>query len=142
MNKPEKFALLLRDTFFTWRSELDRRFKPFGLSQAKWRVLLSLYMCDVSLTQTSLAQKLGIEKPTLVGLLDRLNKDGWIVRHEDSQDRRVKTVHLTQKAIEMSKKMHDVAEALRLEIMKDIDKDELAICISVLESINKKLKTD
>ncbi|MEJ2380719.1 MAG: MarR family transcriptional regulator, partial [Gammaproteobacteria bacterium] len=36
------FGMILAETALIWRTMLDQRLKPFGLSQAKWRVLLHL----------------------------------------------------------------------------------------------------
>ncbi len=92
------FPMILFKTASAWRNELDRRLKPLGLSQAKWRTLMHIARADEPLSQQLLAKKMGIEGATLVGLLDRLGKDGWIVRQLAPNDRRVKHIILTNKS--------------------------------------------
>lgn len=139
MENAANLSALLRVTYSLWRNELDRRLKPFGLSQAKWLVLLNLSVHSKVKTQTELAQCLGIEGPTLVGLLNRLAKDGWLTRCEAPADRRTKTVHLTPKAIEMSKKMQAIAEQLREELMVSISESDMLVSIKVLKQIKQQL---
>src|SRR5215831_7915779 len=81
-----------------WRSAMDRRLRPLGLSEAKWRTVLHLARGPANMNQRELADRLGIEAPTLARLLDRMAADGWIERRADSNDRRVKSIFLTPKA--------------------------------------------
>src|SRR6187397_2830983 len=95
---PERFGRLLGETGRLWRTRLDERLKPLGLSQAKWLALLYLDRGGDDMTQTQLASRLGIEGATLTALLDRLVRDDYVRRQEDARDRRSKTVHLTPRA--------------------------------------------
>src|SRR3954464_13892215 len=94
----EHFGPLLHGVARAWRLKLDQRLKPLGLSQAKWRTLLHLYRSEGALTQSEIASHLGIEEPTLVTLLHRLERAGWVVRRAAEHDRRCKTVHLGSRA--------------------------------------------
>src|SRR5256885_17000701 len=96
--RSERFGPLLHGVARAWRLKLDQRLKPMGLSQAKWRTLLHLSRSETVLTQAEIAARLGIEEPTLVNLLHRLEKSGWVFRRTAKHDRRCKTVHLGQRA--------------------------------------------
>jgi len=131
------FSILLHETASAWRNKLDKRLEPLGLSQAKWRTLLHLSLAEHALTQRELASRMGIEGATLVGLLDRLAKDGWIVRKGVLNDRRSKTVHLTPKAQTTLIEIHKKADTLRNELLASVSKQELNICIKVLQHIKQ-----
>src|ERR1700736_6819633 len=90
---PETIGPLLGGTARAWRLKLDERLKPMGLSQAKWRTLLHLSVAPGPLTQAEIAAHLGIEEPTLVTLLHRLEGDRWVARKNAFHDRRFKTRH-------------------------------------------------
>ena len=75
---PETFGPLLGGTARAWRMKLDQRLKPMGLSQAKWRTLIHLSRAPEPLTQSQIAERTGIEEPTLVSLLHRLEKKGGL----------------------------------------------------------------
>src|SRR5574337_520631 len=94
----EIFGQLVHGTARAWRLQLDERLKPMGLSQAKWRTLLHLSRNPGRLTQSEIASRLGIEEPTLVTLLHRLERDGWVKRRPSANDRRCKIVDLTWRA--------------------------------------------
>ena len=76
----EIFGQLLHGTARAWRQKLDERLKPMGLSQAKWRTLMHLSIAGDALTQAEIAARLGVEEPSLVTLLHRLEREDWITR--------------------------------------------------------------
>jgi MarR family transcriptional regulator for hemolysin len=138
----EPFGLLLHGTARAWRLKLDERLKPMGLSQAKWRTLLHLSIASGPLTQAEIASRLGIEEPTLVTLLHRLERDGWLARRNASHDRRCKTVHLGRRAHRIIAQINATAAQLRHELLADIPKAELRACMRVLAQVRKKAESE
>src|SRR5207247_1527794 len=77
MSDSATFGQLLHGTARVWRQKLDERLKPMGLSQAKWRTLMHLSLAEDALTQAEIAARLGVEEPTVVTLLHRLERESW-----------------------------------------------------------------
>lgn len=123
-----------------WRSELDRRLKPLGLSEARWRVLRHLSRSGGELTQTRLADRLGIRGPTLVGQLDSLESAGWVSRASAPNDRRSKTVQLTAEAEPMVRQIDTVIVEVRQELFEGINEDALAACSALLDELTDRLQ--
>src|SRR6266849_5463091 len=116
----EAFGPLLHGTARAWRLKLDERLKPMGLSQAKWRTLLHLSVAPDPLTQSEIAARLGIEEPTLVTLLHRLEKGGWATRRSSPHERRCKMVYLGRRAQRVIAQINAVASELRHQLLADI----------------------
>jgi MarR family transcriptional regulator, transcriptional regulator for hemolysin len=133
-----EFGLLLFGTARAWRTKLDQRLRPLGLSQGKWRTLIHLSQGGNKLTQKEIAERMGIEEPTLAGLLDRLQEDGWIERRESTNDRRCKIVHLQRGSKPVLEKIFNTAHGLRHELIENVPPDDLEACIRVLTQIRKK----
>lgn len=129
---------LLHGVARAWRLKLDDRLRPMGLSQAKWRTLLRLSMSPGPLTQAEIASHLGIEEPTLVTLLHRLEDDRWVARKNAAHDRRCKTVHLTRRAQRVIEEINEEAFKLRHELLDEIPASDLRTCIQVLDRIRQK----
>ncbi|PYL14965.1 MAG: MarR family transcriptional regulator, partial [Verrucomicrobia bacterium] len=64
--------------------------------------------------------RLGIEEPTLVTLLHRLENGGWVTRRNSPYDRRCKMVHLGRRAQRVIAQINAVASELRHELLADI----------------------
>jgi MarR family transcriptional regulator, transcriptional regulator for hemolysin len=138
MTDDETFGPLLHGTARAWRLKLDERLKPMGLSQAKWRTLLHLSLAGDALTQAEIADRLGIEEPSLATLLHRLENEGWIVRIPSLHDRRCKMVLLGQRAQRVISHINVAAKKLRHELLEDVSQADLRTCMRVLEQIYEK----
>lgn len=133
----DHFGQLLGETARAWRAVLDRRLQPLGLSGARWLVLLHVARAGETLVQKELARRVGIGGPALVGLLDRMARDGWIERRAHGEDRRRKAVHLTQKARRVIPRIEASAAELRDELLRDLPRAELQRCMRLLSRIKR-----
>src|SRR6476659_8934047 len=133
-----ELGLVLFGTARAWRTKLDQRLRPLGLSQGKWRTLMHLSQGGNKLTQKEIAERMGIEGPTLAGLLDRLQDDGWVERRGSAADRRCKTVHLQRRSKAVLDKIFNTAHDLRTELIEDIPQPDLETCMRVLTRIREK----
>src|SRR5436189_3971064 len=131
----ETFGLLLHGTARAWRQKLDQRLKPMGLSQAKWRTLMHLSIAGDALTQAEIAARLGVEEPTMVTLLHRLEREEWITRTNSALDRRCKMVLLGRRAQRVIAQINASAKTLRNELLADISTHDLQMCMEVLAHI-------
>ena len=139
----EIFGQLLHGTARAWRQKLDERLKPMGLSQAKWRTLMHLSLARDALTQAEIAARLGVEEPSVVTLLHRLEREDWITRTNSALDRRCKMVLLGRRAQRVIAQINSSAETLRDELLAGISASDLQTCMKVLTRIRERAeKTD
>ncbi len=76
---------------------LEARITPMGLSTGTFPVLLELWQRD-GRTQKQLVGALGIEQATMANTLNRMERDGLVIRRKDDTDGRVQRVWLTERA--------------------------------------------
>jgi MarR family transcriptional regulator for hemolysin len=133
-----ELGLVLFGTARAWRTKLDQRLRPLGLSQGKWRTLIHLSQGGNKLTQKEIADRMGVEGATVAGLLNRLQDDGWIERRGSEDDRRCNIIHLQRRSKTVLDKIFNTAHALRHELIEDIPQSDLETCIRVLDQIRKK----
>jgi DNA-binding MarR family transcriptional regulator len=67
---------------------------PFGVDGRELAVLAVLG-ADVALSQQEAAQQLGVDRTTMVALVDGLEQKGLVERRRSTQDRRKNTVRLS-----------------------------------------------
>ena len=80
---------------------------PYGLTTTQFFLLTALYEEDGILI-SALARKVALDRATLTGLLDRLERDDLIARRPDAGDRRAILIHLTQKAEGLREELTDL----------------------------------
>lgn len=73
------------------------RLAPKRLSEGKFVLLFLLHGQDQGLSPHELAERAGVTRATITGLLDGLERDGFVRRQAGQQDRRKIAVTLTMK---------------------------------------------
>lgn len=131
----ERFSDALHSTSRSWRQAVDRRLKYLGVSQASWMTIAIAAKAGAPLSQSELADKLGVEGATMVAMIDRLVKAGWVVREASTTDRRVKRVVLTAEGLNIYGKVKAEAIALRKELLANTDQKHLLLATELLESL-------
>lgn len=77
------------------KKEASRLFKDHLSSEAQFNVLMAIKYADGKLTQKDLSDKLLVDKSNVTGLIDRLEKSGFLCRKKVPEDRRSYHVELT-----------------------------------------------
>jgi DNA-binding MarR family transcriptional regulator len=92
-----------------------------------------------TVNQSQVAECTGIEEPTLVSLLHRLEKEGWVVRKHSARDRRCKTVHLQPRTQRVINRINATALQLRQELIRAIPVREMQVCMRVLAQVRERI---
>jgi MarR family 2-MHQ and catechol resistance regulon transcriptional repressor len=127
----------------TWDAIEDvfsMHFARYGLSSAKFNALVHLYMAgDRGLTQAELGKKVLVSRPTMSGLIERLEKDNLVVRNADPADKRVFRVCLTKRSFELMHTFLPIHNDCMHKVMSTLDKREKETLIALLGKIRKGL---
>jgi MarR family transcriptional regulator, transcriptional regulator for hemolysin len=126
-------ALLLSSR--SWRRLADGIVKVYGLSDATALPLVLIGRLGDGLSQTELAEAVGVEGPSLVRLLDQLGAQGLVQRREDPSDRRAKILSLTDSGRALVAKIEADLERLREQIFGQISTADLEASMRVLRAI-------
>ena len=134
------FAYHLGEVARLWRGQIDRQVRPLGLSFMQWLTLLQLSRADTDFVQKDLALAVGIEGPTMVGVLDRLVKAGLVERRVARHDRRANTVHLTDGGLRVLDDAERELRKLREVLLEGLSEAELETSSAVLARVGARAK--
>ena len=123
-----------------WRARFADRMKGLNQSEARWSALCMISGAPGGISQTHLAERLGIQGPTLVKLLDGLEKQGLASRRSALKDRRVKVISLEAKGREMLAEVDGFATKMRAELFEGVSKAELDSTLRVLRHLSDQLE--
>lgn len=137
MNTVVTFCKQFRDTCQQWRGDFEERLKGTGQTITKARALLYLSELDKTITQKQLAQLLGIEEPSVVRMVDGLEKSGLVKRQVSLQDKRVNYVVLTTAAMPVVVQVQQIAANACRDALAGIPEDKLLVAYEVLTMISK-----
>jgi len=135
-----EFGLLVARLSRRLRQAVDAEMRLIGLTEATWRPLIYLRALGDGVRQKELATAMSIEGPSLVRLLDSLERRGFIERREDESDRRARGIYLTRAGRELAVRAARIGNSLQTRLMAAVPASELDICERVLETLERELE--
>lgn len=111
--------------------KVNQKLSEIGLTFPQLLVVKHLEQCEragsdaLSHTPASIAEHLGYDRPTVTGIIDRLVKQGFVLRETNPSDRRSQTITLTQKSRELIQKMDAFFEEINRRTLDDFQRPEI-----------------
>ncbi|SRR5258706_9443927 len=122
-----------------WRMIADQAVAELGLSDATGWVLLHVGRLGDGVGQTKLAAALDINGPSLVRLIDQLEKAGLVARHVDARDRRANRIELTDAGRLITGRIEEALGTVRRQMFVSIDDGDLVIADKVLVLLSERI---
>ncbi len=131
----ESIGLMLKISAKTWEKAADIEMsKRFGLSGAKWKIIVVLSIKE-GITQKHIADMAFVEAPTLVPVIDKMEKEGYLTRQSDPNDRRNNLIFMTKKSRDIVDPMIDSILEIRNMGLNKISKKDMDTAKKVLKQI-------
>lgn len=120
------------------RRAMDVELAKEGITFRQWEVLAWLSFGG-NQTQATLSDRIGIEAPTLAGVISRMERDGWLKREQCPNDGRKKYVCPTEQAEAVWERMVKCCHEIRAKATRGIPAEHLEILKSTCASIRENL---
>lgn len=105
-------------------STIRRRLQQdFELTLPRFDLLAQLDRVD-GLRMSELSRRLMVTSGNVTGIADQLERDGWLIRESDSDDRRATRLRLTDRGRKRFSAMARVHESWVIELMGSLDRSE------------------
>ena len=112
--------IMLHRTLDTVMPGFRKIFKEFGLTEQQWRVLRVLWEQD-EVALRELADLTLIPAPSLVGVVDRLEKSDLVSRRRADSDRRVVFISATRTGREIEPRIMPLVAGAYAELKQSVD---------------------
>ncbi len=120
----------------------DMHFARYGLSSPKFKALIHLYMAgDYGLIQSDLGTKMQVSRANITGLIERLEKEGLVVRKNDPTDKRVFRACLTNRAFTLMHIFLPQHNDFMAKVMSSLNRQEKETLISLLRKLSQGLES-
>lgn len=120
-----------------WRRICQATLINYGISEACAVPLLMIVRLGDGVRQVAVAQAAGLESPSLVRLLDQLCAAGLVIRTEDPNDRRAKSLSLTASGRSLATSIESELVQLRKEVLQDIDVADQEAALRVIRAFER-----
>lgn len=107
------------------KASADASLKKSGLTFSQTIVMEFVHSQGGQTTQKEIEEHMGVAHPTIVGIVSRLEKNGFLACYVDESNRRNKIVRETDKALKMSKIMQSERAKTERQLIKGLSNEEL-----------------
>lgn len=135
----------LRRIMKSFQDYSQRVLSHFGVTGPQLWVLKTLAQ-DGDLALGHLSKRMSVNPSTITGVVDRLEKKGYVIRIRNQKDRRLVKVQLTPAGMELVKRAPDPMQGKLIYGLKRLKKDELysiykavAKLVEIMEAHNVKV---
>ena len=108
--------------------------KEFDVTLPQFDVLSELDHAGQQLTMSHLSEKLMVSNGNVTGVVDRLERNGYVTRQASPTDRRVQHILLTDAGRNKFQEMATIHEQWVKELFNDLDADKLEKLLELLNT--------
>src|SRR4051794_37963762 len=128
---PELIGYVLRRAQLAVFQDFFMAFGPFDIRPAQFSVLTVIER-NPGLTESQVAQALGIKRTNFVGMLDELESRGLAERRQAARDQRSYALYLTAEGAALMRKLRPVIKAHEQRVIAKLGEDGRAALIVLL----------
>ncbi|QSX32062.1 MarR family transcriptional regulator [Shewanella avicenniae] len=139
MNRDESLGYLVAHLNQEIQNELDARLQLYQIDIKLWPVLFALLQ-EEGISQTELSKRCDVANYTMTRLLDQLQAQELIVRHQEEDNRRTFQIFLTPQAKAMEHDLIREAERVNEMYLGKLDEDERCVLMALLKKVNREEK--
>ena len=132
---PDCLIFLLAKAYQKAHARFKRLLQPYGLTNIQHLVLEGLWY-EEGQTAAELGELLILDKATLSGVLDRMEKADWIRKVEHSEDRRICKLFPSDKANGLKEELIALRQSTNEEILSPFSLEEQVLLKRLLKDLS------
>lgn len=106
-----------------------------GQSRVRWQVLFTLAFAPQPATMSDVGHRCRVKWPTLLRVVQEMERDGLIAREDNPDDKRSRLLRLTPAGEDVLNRLQPTLDEERAELLSGLSDKELAACEGMLQSI-------
>lgn len=123
------------------RAAFENEIEHLGLTATQAAVLLNMDS-EERAPIGEIAKRLGIDRPTMSGVAERLTRDGWIAAELNPDDGRSKLLTLKPKSIEIKSSLEEASQRVTVRALAGLGSPDTRALIVALEHAATNLTVD
>jgi MarR family transcriptional regulator, transcriptional regulator for hemolysin len=131
----QNLSWLLTQAHYNLVSEIAVAFEPLGVSNRGYHVLATALSGEY--TQKELAERIGLDKTTMVVTVDELEKAGLAERRPSSIDRRARVISVTKAGARKVREGQEIVERIQNDVLESLPTRERKLFLEALGTLVK-----
>jgi DNA-binding MarR family transcriptional regulator len=133
-NPAPRLGYLLKRAHLQFGELVSAALVPLGIDNREWAVLISLDERHPR-SQAEIAGLVGVDRTTMVGLVDELQKKGLVERRPHDDDRRKNVVEITDEGRDVRQRAARTVDTVEAEFLAMLNTREAGRLIGALATV-------
>lgn len=134
-----QIEFLCIDTLNLWRNKLGNFAKNYDLSRMERRIIMFIGRYP-GIRQTELATMMDVEPQSLTRVLENMEQKNWIIKQDDSNDKRAKSLILADEGRTKLKDVLLISGEIRPQILKNLPLEDKTTLFRIMSRIKENIK--
>ena len=126
------------------KRRLDSTLASLGINALQSRVLhyVRVHYRDGPVFQRDVENTFGLSRSTATGILQHLEREGFICRESVLEDGRLKSLVPTEKAVEMDEQVHACLQKIEMEMTAGLSPGQLQMFMETVSKMSSNLNVN
>lgn len=134
----KKASVLIKKSSLIIDKKMNQYLLPYHLSHSQFRILMILYKSKTnSLRQIDIERLLSMTNPTVTGLIKNLEKNNYIKKIKNPNDKRSHLLILSDHAMDIKDELISLADRIEKEMTNPLSHDEINHLCHLLNKMMK-----
>lgn len=120
----ENLSFLINKASKQLRNKLDKALREFDITASQLSVIMQIYSSEQPITSAEIAQRLGSDRPTISGIINRLENKGIVLKVENPEDKRSSYLEIHKEANILVQQIKTISDELTIEVFSIYSREE------------------
>ena len=129
-------SIMLKKASLKLERDANRVLAPLGLTLSQFKVVMVilLHFGDEA-RLVDIEDALNLTHPTALGIVDNLEREGFVTRITNPEDKRSRLIRLTDKTYSMKRELYEAGDQIEEALCAPLSKNERKEFVSILEKV-------
>jgi DNA-binding MarR family transcriptional regulator len=120
----QNLAYLINKASKQLKNKLDKALKEFDITAAQFSVIIQIHSSEQPITAAEVAERLGSDRPTISGIINRLEKKGIVIKTYNTEDKRSSYLEIYKDANKLVDEVKTISDELTIDVFSIYSKEE------------------
>ena len=114
------------------KNKLDKALREFDITAAQFSVIIQIHSKEQPITAAEIAERVGADRPTISGIINRLEKKGIVIKLDNPEDKRSSYLEIDKNSTRLVDKIKTISDELTVDIFSIYSKEEAKLFTGML----------
>ena len=117
------------------KNRLDKALKKFDITAAQFSVINQIHLSEKPITAAEIAERLGSDRPTISGIINRLEKKGIVIKFDNPEDKRSSYLQIDKKSNKLVNSIKAISDELTADLFSIYSKEEANQLVGMINKL-------